>query len=177
MVSNDTPRVKIHNQDLHLHTLHMHIIWNKKWNFKNRSDCQTVIKSHQRYQVDVPAGPSSATLSRARYKVDILGMYVRRWQWGRDGFKKKHIALCCWTFVISWNEMRAVSSLNFNPVQFMLFLIWLPITANTYIMKLWCKGQFHWWFHGRQSQVSTWELIMGNGHMTKTKHVMSWLSK
>lgn len=109
-----TPRVKIHNQDLHLHTAHA------------KTD-QTVIKSHQRYQVDVPAGPSSATLSRARYKVDILAMYVRRWQWGRDGFKKKHIALCCWTFVISWNEMCAGSS--FNPVQLMFFFN----ANNTYI--------------------------------------------
>lgn len=41
-----------------------------------------------------PKGPSAATLSRARYKLDILNMYCRRWQWGHAGFQSHHITLC-----------------------------------------------------------------------------------
>ena len=40
-------------------------------------------------------GPSAATLSRARYKLDILNMYCRRWEWGQDdAFRKKILTLC-----------------------------------------------------------------------------------
>lgn len=45
-------------------------------------------------QAESVGGPSPATLSRARYKLDVLGMYLRRWQWSQTGFKPFFITLC-----------------------------------------------------------------------------------
>ena len=39
-------------------------------------------------------GPSAATLSRSRAKLDVLGMYIRRWQWASAGFSESIISLC-----------------------------------------------------------------------------------
>ena len=40
------------------------------------------------------SGPSAATLSRSRAKLDVLAMYIRRWQWASAGFSESIISLC-----------------------------------------------------------------------------------
>lgn len=39
-------------------------------------------------------GPSSATISRGRTKLDVLAMYIRRWQWSTTGFPAWIVSLC-----------------------------------------------------------------------------------
>lgn len=40
-------------------------------------------------------GPSAATFSRARYKVDILHIYCRRRWWELETFETQWVSLCC----------------------------------------------------------------------------------
>lgn len=51
-------------------------------------------------KVETSKGPSPATLSRARWKLDILNMYVRRWEWCQTGFGQHHIVLGCLSKII-----------------------------------------------------------------------------
>ena len=39
-------------------------------------------------------GPSSATLSRARVKLDMLAMFCRQYEWKREGFDNTVVTLC-----------------------------------------------------------------------------------
>lgn len=41
------------------------------------------------------SGPSAATFSRARYKLDLLTMLARRWFWSCEGYEAFFIGLCC----------------------------------------------------------------------------------
>ena len=53
-------------------------------------------------QVAVKQGPSPATFSRARYKLDILGMYVRRWEWGKQTASPNTTSRC-----VAWHWHHA----------------------------------------------------------------------
>lgn len=55
------------------------------------------------------SGPSPATLSRARYKLDVLAIYLRRWQWAQSGFDSCFINLCL-TLSHDVSQMHRASS-------------------------------------------------------------------
>lgn len=88
-------------------------------------------------QVAVKQGPSPATFSRARYKLDILGMYVRRWEWGQtNGFTQHHIALCCLTLTsCQWQMIRLWMMIS--NLQWLIFWKWTEQASVS--VRVWVK--------------------------------------